>query len=71
MKKDIDHIFARAELEKFIAGRPHTDPEAQVLYGGVGHINIKGNQLCSEIIYDHMLENSKISQMIEKYKVSD
>jgi hypothetical protein len=66
MKKDIDHIFSRVELENFIAGRSHNVPEGQVLYGGAGHINIKGNQLCAEIIYKHMLENNTISQMIEK-----
>ena len=69
-KKNIDHIFSRIELEKFIAGRPHTDPEAQVLYAGAGHINVLGNLMSAEIIYNHMLKNNTISQMIAKYASS-
>ena len=70
-KKNIDHIFLRDGLGKYINGRPHTDSTAQVLYGGSGHLNVKGNLLSAELIYSHLLNNNTIYQIIDKCFVGD
>lgn len=67
-KKEIDSIFLRDGLEKYINNRPRSDPKAQVLYEeGKGHLNEVGNLLSAKMIHTHLVNNGIISQLIEKH----
>lgn len=66
-KKEVDSIFLRDVLEKYIKKRPHNVLEAQVLYGGGGHLNEVGNLLSAKAIYTHLVNNGTISQVVEKH----
>jgi hypothetical protein len=53
-EKGIPHLFLREPFEGHVAGRHHTDPEAQVTYGGGGHMNDRGQRLAAEAILRHL-----------------
>jgi len=67
-RNNVDHLFFQDVLEEHVAGRPHDVPEAQVLYGGIGHLNQKGSHLSAKMIYEHYLEAGVISELLARYR---
>jgi len=65
----IDHLFLQEVLEDHVAGRAHTVPEAQVLYGGMGHLNALGHELSARMIYDHLLATGAVEEQLARYWV--
>jgi hypothetical protein len=60
----IDYLFLHDVLGEYIAGRPHDDPDAQVLWKGYGHMNDRGNDLSARAILEHLQETGTIEALV-------